>query len=128
MPNRSVISTNNAPGAIGPYSQAIKTGNTVYLSGQIPLDPATGEMVNDSFQAEVDQVFKNLTGVCEAAGGALKDIVKFNIYVTDLANFAVVNATMERLLEKPYPARATLEISGLPKGAQVEIEGVMVID
>lgn len=127
MPNRSVIVTDKAPAAIGTYSQAIKTGDTVYLSGQIALNPA-GELVNDSVEAEVRQVFANLSAVCEAAGGNLQQVVKFTIYLTDLANFALVNDTMIELLQAPYPARATLGIASLPKGARVEIDAVMVID
>ena len=128
MPNRSVIATDQAPAAIGTYSQAIKAGDTVFLSGQIALDPATGELVNHSMAAEIEQVFANLTAVCEAAGGSLQQVVKFNIYLTDLGNFALVNDTMVKLLQKPYPARATLGIASLPKGARVEIDAVMVID
>lgn len=128
MPNRSVISTDQAPAAIGTYSQAIKTGNTVYLSGQIALDPASGDMVNASVDAEIQQVFANLSAVCAAAGGNLQQVVKFNIYLTDLGNFGRVNDAMVKLLQKPYPARATLGIASLPKGARVEIDAVMVID
>ncbi len=128
MPNRSVISTGQAPDAIGPYSQAIKAGGTVYLSGQIALDPETGELVNDSVEAEAKQVFSNLKAVCEAAGGSLEQVVKFNIYLTDLGNFGLVNDIMKTLLEAPYPARATLGIASLPKGARVEIDAILVID
>lgn len=127
MPNRSVIATDKAPTAIGTYSQAIKTGNTVYLSGQIALSPE-GDMVNDTVEAEVRQVFANLSAVCEAAGGSLQQVVKFTIYLTDLANFGLVNETMLELLQAPYPARATLGIATLPRGARVEIDAVMVID
>lgn len=128
MPNRSVIATEQAPAAIGTYSQAIKTGNTVYLSGQIALDPASGELMNASIETEIRQVFANLSAVCEAAGGNLQQVVKFNIYLIDLGNFAQVNDIMVELLQKPYPARATLGIASLPKGARVEIDAVMVID
>ncbi|MDY7116185.1 RidA family protein [Halomonas sp. SSL-5] len=127
MSNKAVINTEKAPAAIGPYSQAIKAGNTVYLSGQIPLDPATMELVSDDFEAQARQVFTNLRAVCEEAAGSLQDIVKLNLYLVDLGQFAVVNAVMEEFFEKPYPARAAVGIKALPKGAQFEAEGVMVI-
>ncbi|MDO3381374.1 RidA family protein [Gilvimarinus algae] len=126
MPNKAVIHTDKAPQAIGTYSQAVKVNGTVYLSGQIPLDPDTMEMVTGGFAAEADQVFKNLAAVCEEAGGSLKDIVKLNIYLTDLGNFPVVNEVMARYFNEPYPARAAIGISQLPKGAQVEADGIMV--
>lgn len=126
MPNKAVIHTDKAPQAIGTYSQAVKVNGTVYLSGQIPLDPVTMEMVTGGFAAEADQVFKNLAAVCEEAGGSLKDIVKLNIYLTDLGNFPVVNEVMARYFNEPYPARAAIGISQLPKGAQVEADGIMV--
>ncbi|MGM0913708.1 RidA family protein [Halomonas marinisediminis] len=127
MSNKAVINTEKAPAAIGPYSQAIKAGNTVYLSGQIPLDPATMELVSDDFEAQARQVFTNLRAVCEEAAGSLQDIVKLNLYLVDLGQFAVVNAMMEEFFEKPYPARAAIGVKALPKGAQFEAEGVMVI-
>ena len=127
MSNKAVINTEKAPAAIGPYSQAIKVGNTVYLSGQIPLDPATMELVSDDFEAQARQVFTNLRAVCEEAAGSLQDIVKLNLYLVDLGQFAVVNAMMEEFFEKPYPARAAIGVKALPKGAQFEAEGVMVI-
>ncbi|ERS88292.1 MULTISPECIES: RidA family protein [Halomonas] len=127
MSNKAVINTEKAPAAIGPYSQAIKAGNTVYLSGQIPLDPATMELVSDDFEAQARQVFTNLRAVCEEAAGSLQDIVKLNLYLVDLGQFAVVNAVMEEFFEKPYPARAAIGVKALPKGAQFEAEGVMVI-
>lgn len=127
MTNRSVISTDKAPSAIGPYSQAIKTGDTVYLSGQIALDPESGELVNHSMDAEIRRVFDNLSAVCEAAGGALGDMVKLNIYLTDLNDFALVGDVMKTYLAEPFPARATLGIAALPKGARIEIDGFMVI-
>ncbi|WP_049723215.1 RidA family protein [Gilvimarinus polysaccharolyticus] len=126
MPNKAIIHTDQAPEAIGTYSQAIKVNGTVYLSGQIPLIPETMEMVQGDFAAEADQVFKNLAAVCEAAGGSLKDVVKLNIYLTDLNNFPVVNEVMARYFNAPYPARAAIGISQLPKGAQVEADGIMV--
>ncbi|MCW8884316.1 MAG: RidA family protein [Motiliproteus sp.] len=127
MSNKSIISSDQAPAAIGPYSQAVKAGNTVYMSGQIPLDPATMEVVSDEFEDQAEQVFKNLSAVAEAAGGSLANAVKLNIYLTDLSNFAQVNEVMTRYFEAPYPARAALGVSELPKGVAVEVEGVLVI-
>ena len=128
MPNRSTIQTDQAPEAIGPYSQAIKVGDTVYLSGQIPLVPATMTLVDGDMDAQVRQVFDNLAAVCEAAGGALRNIVKLNIYLTDLSHFGLVNDLMSEYLDQPYPARAALGVAALPKGAGVEMDAVMVID
>ncbi|MCC4307589.1 RidA family protein [Alcanivorax marinus] len=127
MSNRSVINTDRAPAAIGTYSQAIKAGATVYLSGQIPLDPATMELVDGDMEAQIRQVFDNLTAVCEAAGGGLKDIVKLNIFLTDLSHFALVNEVMASYLQEPYPARAAIGVAALPKGAGVEMDGIMDI-
>lgn len=127
MANKEIIATNNAPAAIGTYSQAVKVDNTVYLSGQIPLVPSTMEMVSEDFEAQVVQVFDNLTAVTKAAGGNMNDIVKLNIFMTDLSNFATVNDVMSRYFEQPYPARAAIEVSALPKGSQVEMDGVMVL-
>ena len=127
MINKAVINTENAPAAIGTYSQAIKVNNTVYLSGQIPLDPKTMTVVDGDIAAEIEQVFKNLTAVCEEAGGTLQDIVKLNIFLTDLGNFATVNEIMARYFEEPYPARAAIGIKELPKGVGVEMDGIMVI-
>ncbi len=127
MTNKSVIQTDNAPAAIGPYSQAVKAGDTVYLSGQIPLVPETMELAGGDFAAQTRQVFDNLKAVCEAAGGGLEDIVKLNIYVTDLSNFATVNEVMATYFQKPYPARAAVEVSALPKDVPVEVEAVMVL-
>ena len=124
--NKQVITSEQAPSAIGPYSQAIKVGNTVYLSGQIPLDPATMEVV-EGFEAQVCRVFDNLSAVAEAAGGKLQDIVKLNIFLTDLSHFALVNEVMERYFEKPYPARAAIGVAALPKGVPVEMDGIMVV-
>ena len=126
MSNRSVISTANAPQAIGTYSQAIKAGNTVYLSGQIPLDPETMELV-EGIDAQIEQVFKNLSAVAEASGGTLADIVKLNIFLTDLGNFAKVNEAMAKNFSEPYPARAAIGINSLPKGAMVEMDAIMVL-
>ncbi|SEL28155.1 RidA family protein [Halomonas daqiaonensis] len=127
MSNKAVINTDQAPAAIGPYSQAIKAGNTIYLSGQIPLDPATMELASDDFEAQARQVFTNLRTVCEEAAGTLQDVVKLNLYLVELENFAVVNKVMEEFFEKPYPARAAVGVKALPKGAQFEAEGIMVI-
>ncbi|EXJ12824.1 MULTISPECIES: RidA family protein [Nitrincola] len=127
MSNKSIISTENAPAAIGPYSQAVKAGDTVYLSGQIPLDPATMEMVTESFEAQAVRVFENLKAVAEAAGGSLNDCVKLTILLTDLDNFAAVNEIMSRYFTAPYPARAAYAVKALPKGADVEVEGVMYL-
>ncbi len=125
--SKQVISTKNAPAAIGTYSQAVKVGGTVYLSGQIPLVPETMEMITTGFVDEAHQVFKNLTAVCEAAGGSLNDLAKVNIYLTDLANFAQVNEVMAQYFNEPYPARAAIGINQLPKGAQIEIDGILEI-
>jgi len=127
MNNKAVIYTAKAPEAIGTYSQAIKVNGTVYLSGQIPLDPETMTLVDGGFEEQAEQVFRNLAAVCEAAGGSLQDMVKVNIFLTDLANFATVNEIMARHFQQPYPARAAIGVSALPKGAQVEMDGVMVI-
>lgn len=127
MSSKTVISTPNAPAAIGTYSQAVKVGDTVYLSGQIPLVPATMEMVEGDIRAQITQVFENLKAVCEAAGGSLNDIVKLNIFLTDLGNFATVNDIMASYFQQPYPARAAIGIASLPRAAQVEMDGVMVL-
>lgn len=123
--SKTIISTENAPAAIGTYSQAVKVGNTVYLSGQIPLDPATMTLVNEDMSAEIHQVFKNLTAVCEAAGGNLNDIAKLNIFLTDLAHFGLVNEIMAQYFEQPYPARAAIGVAQLPKDARVEMDGIV---
>ncbi len=114
-----------APKAIGPYSQAIRVDQTVYLSGQIPLDPQTMTLVQGDITAQTQQVFLNLKAVCEAAGGRLDNIVKLTIYLVDLNHFAQVNEVMVRFFQEPYPARATIQVAALPKGAQVEIDGIM---
>lgn len=124
---REVINTDKAPKAIGTYSQAIKVGDTVYLSGQIPLNPTTMQMVEGGFEAQAVQVFENLTAVANEAGGSLNDIVKLNIYLTDLNNFAIVNEVMERYFTQPYPARAAIGINSLPKDALVEMDAVIVL-
>jgi len=127
MSTTTVIGTHNAPGAIGPYSQAIKAGNTVYISGQIPLHPETMEVVSGSFEAAAEQVFKNLKAVAEAAGGTLADAVKVNIFMTDLDNFTAVNDVMMRYFSEPYPARAAVGVASLPKGVPVEVEAILVL-
>ncbi len=124
--NKQVITSDLAPAAIGTYSQAIKVGNTVYLSGQIPLDPATMEVV-EGIEAQICRVFDNLTAVAEAAGGNLQDIVKLNIFLTDLSHFGLVNEVMARYFKQPYPARAAIGVASLPKGVPVEMDGVMVV-
>ncbi len=126
MSNRAIIQSDNAPQAIGTYSQAVKVGSTVYLSGQIPLVPATMTLVEGDFSAQVVQVFENLSAVCEAAGGSLQQIVKLNIYLTDLSHFATVNEIMARYFQQPYPARAAIGVAQLPKDAAVEMDGVLV--
>ncbi|RUO48212.1 RidA family protein [Pseudidiomarina aquimaris] len=123
--SKVIISTDKAPAAIGTYSQAVKIGTTVYLSGQIPLVPETMEFVSEDFRAQAVQVFKNLSAVCEAAGGELQDMVKVQIYLTDLGQFAIVNEVMAEFFRTPYPARAAIGVKALPKGAQIEIDGVM---
>jgi len=125
---RQIIRTDHAPKAIGPYSQAVRAGDTVYLSGQIPLDPATGELVKGDIGVQTRRVFENLRAVCEAAGGSLAKLVRVGIYLTDLKNFAAVNAVMAEYCKEPYPARSTVEVSGLPRGAEVEIDAVLVLD
>jgi reactive intermediate/imine deaminase len=124
---KTQIFTSKAPKAIGTYSQAIKVDQTVYLSGQIPLDPATMELVSNDFTAQAKQVFTNLQEVAAAAGGSLDGVVKLTIYLTDLAQFPLVNGVMEQFFTAPYPARATIQISALPKGAQIEVDAILVI-
>ena len=124
--SRTIISTPNAPAAIGTYSQAVKAGNTVYMSGQIGLDPATMTMV-EGFEAQTVRVFDNLKAVAEASGGSLADAVKLTIYLTDLSNFGTVNEVMARYFEQPYPARAAVGVKELPKGAVVEADAILVL-
>lgn len=124
--SKHAIHTDAAPAAIGTYSQAIRTGDTVYLSGQIPLDPATMQIVDGDMEARIVRVFENLKAVCVAAGGSLGDIVKLNIFLTDLGHFALVNEVMARYFEQPYPARAAIGVASLPRDAGVEMDGVMV--
>ncbi|MDR2248114.1 RidA family protein [Acinetobacter sp.] len=125
--SRQVIHTENAPAAIGTYSQAILVGNTLYLSGQIGLDPYSMELV-EGIEAQIRRVFDNLKAVCEAAGGSLADIAKLNIFLTDLSNFQLVNQIMGEYFAQPYPARAALGVASLPKGALVEMDGIIIIN
>jgi len=124
---KNQIHTDLAPAAIGTYSQAIASGNTVYLSGQIPLDAASGELITGDFRARVSKVLNNISAVCTAAGGEINDIVKINVYLTNLDGFASVNAIMEEFFTAPYPARAAVQVAALPKGTDVEMDAVMVI-
>ena len=123
--SRQIISTPDAPAAIGPYSQAVKVGGTVYMSGQIPLDPATMQLVSGDIDAEIRRVFDNLKAVAIAAGGSLNDAVKVNVFLTDLANFVRVNEIMATYFQQPYPARAAVGVAALPRGARVEIEAIL---
>lgn len=125
--SRQAIHTDQAPAALGPYSQAVRHGNLVFLSGQVGLDPASGKLVEGGIEEQARQVFRNLRAVCQAAGGDLDGIVKLTIYLVDLGNFALVNAVMAENFAAPYPARATIEISALPAGAEVEVEAVLGI-
>lgn len=127
MPNKAIIQTDFAPAAIGTYSQAVKVENTVYLSGQIPLVPATMELVEGEFSDRARQVFNNLKAVCEASGGDLSSIVKLNIFLTDLGRFAEVNEVMSEFFTEPYPARAAIGVAALPKGCDIEADGICVI-
>jgi len=124
---RTSVFTDQAPKAIGPYSQAVRAGNTVYLSGQIPLDPKTGELVKGDIQAEARRAFDNLKAVAAAAGDGLHQVVRVTIYLTDLGDFAKVNEVMAGYFQEPYPARATLGVAALPRGARIEIDAVMVL-
>lgn len=127
MSNRAIISTDAAPAAIGPYSQAIKVGNTVWISGQIPLDPDTMELVSGSIEAEATRVFQNLAAIAKAAGGSLNDAVKINISMTDLDNFGAVNTVMASFFDEPYPARACVQVAALPKGVGIEVEAILCV-
>lgn len=126
--SRQAIHSHDAPAAIGPYSQAVRCGNTLYFSGQIPLDPATMELVEGDIALQARRVFENLKAVCEAAGGSLSQVARVCIYLTDLGNFAAVNAVMAEYFNQPYPARSTIGVSALPKGAQVEVDAIAVLD
>lgn len=124
---RNIIATTEAPGAIGAYSQAVRAGDTVWISGQIPLVPATMEVVEGSVRTQIEQVFTNLEAVTRAAGGDFSQIVKLNVYLTDLADFPLVNEVMAERFDEPYPARAAVEVAGLPKGVSVEVEGILYL-
>jgi len=124
---KQIIHTNDAPAAIGPYSQAVKIDNMVFISGQIPIDPSTGEFTGDDIETQTMQVFQNLSTITKAAGGSLDDIVKLSVYMTDLGQFSVLNGCMERFFKAPYPARAAIEVSALPKGALIEMEAIMAV-
>jgi reactive intermediate/imine deaminase len=124
--SRKIISTEHAPRAIGPYSQAVRAGNTIYLSGQVALDPASGEMVAGGFEAETRRVFDNLKAVAAAAGATLDDAVRVTIYLTDMGRFPIVNGIMAEYFQEPYPARVTIGVASLPKGASVEVDCVLV--
>ena len=127
MSNRAIISTPDAPEAIGPYSQAVKVGNTVWLSGQIPLIPGTSELVSDNIKDQATQAFNNLAAIAVAAGGSLDKAVKINISLVDLSHFASVNEIMANFISPPFPARACVQVAALPKGAQIEIEAILVL-
>jgi reactive intermediate/imine deaminase len=126
--NRRRIHTDDAPKAIGTYSQAVQTGETVYLSGQVPLDPATMKVVDGPIEQQIERVFKNLTAVAEAAGGSLANIAKLNVYLADLSHFPHVNEIMARFFEEPYPARAAIGVAALPLGVPVEIDAILVLE
>ena len=124
---RQPIHTDSAPAAVGPYSQAVRAGNTVFLSGQIPLDPPTGVLVEGDIATQARRAFDNLQAVCVAAGGSFDDVVRLGLYLTDLSDFGAVNAVMAEYFAQPYPARSTVEVAGLPKGAAFEVDAVMVL-
>ena len=128
MTTKTIISTPNAQQAIGTYSQAVRAGNTVYLSGQIPLVPETMQMVEGDITVQVRQCFQNLAAIAEAAGGSLNDCVKVHVFLTDLANFPIVNQVMAEFFSEPYPARAAIGVASLPRAAQVEVDAIMVLD
>lgn len=126
--SRQIIETGNAPGAIGPYSQAVRCGNTIYLSGQIAMEPASQTLIEGDVAAQATRVFENLAAVAEAAGASLAQAVRITIYMTDIDNFGAVNTVMERYFDTPYPARAAIGVAALPKGAQVEADAILVVD
>ncbi len=128
MTARQIVRSAEAPAAIGPYSQAVRVGDAVYLSGQIALDPATGALVDGGIEVQVEQAFRNLQAVATAAGGSLANCVKLTLFLTDLAHFATVNDAMQKCFEAPYPARSTIGVASLPRGALFEVEAVMVLD
>lgn len=124
---REAVTTTDAPAAIGTYSQAIKAGSTVYVSGQIPLDPDSGEMVQGDIGVQIEQVFQNLKAIAHAAGTSLNNAVKITVYLTDLQHFGLVNEAMERFFDAPYPARAALGVASLPRGAEVEADAILIV-
>lgn len=126
--SRQAISSEHAPAAIGPYSQAVRTGNLLFASGQIPLDPATGQLVEGDISAQARRVFDNLQAVCRAAGGSLDHVMRIGVYLIDLGDFAAVNAVMSDYFCAPYPARSTIEVAGLPRGARVEVDAILAFD
>lgn len=126
--NQQIIHTKNAPSAIGPYSQAVSANGTIFVSGQIPLDPATGELIEGDFRAQVEQVFDNLAAIAEAAGTTLANAVRIGLYLTDMDQFAVVNEVMEARFNAPYPARAAIGVAALPKNAAVEADAILVVE
>ena len=126
--NKEIVSTRKAPAAIGPYSQAVKTGLVVFTSGQIGLNPDTTELVSEDFEAQVRQAFRNLAAVAEASGGSLANAVKFTLFLTDLSKFSVANSVMGEVVPRPYPARSTVGVASLPRGAQFEVEAILVLD
>ncbi|MDP6968173.1 MAG: RidA family protein [Gammaproteobacteria bacterium] len=128
MTDKQIIATNNAPAAIGTYSQAVRVGDTVYISGQIPLNPSTMEVCSEEFADQTRQVFDNLAAVAVAAGGSLSEVVKLSIFMTDLSNFPTVNEIMAQYFQAPYPARAAVGVKALPKAVQIEMEAIMVIN
>ncbi|HVT33586.1 MAG TPA: RidA family protein [Rhodanobacteraceae bacterium] len=128
MSDRDIIRTSNAPQAIGPYSQAVRAGNALYLSGQIPLDPATGEIVGGDIAAQARRVFDNLKAVLDAGGASFADVVRVGIYLADLGDFAAVNEVMKQYFSEPYPARSTIGVSALPRGAAIEVDAIAVLD
>lgn len=125
--NKEIVATNQAPAAIGPYSQAVKTGLVVFTSGQIGLDPRTTELVGDDFEQQVRQAFRNLAAVAQAAGGSLANAVKFTLFLTDLSKFSIANSVMAEIVPQPFPARSTVGVASLPKGAQFEVEAILVL-
>jgi len=126
--SRSIIHTDKAPNAIGPYSQAVRVGDTVYLSGQVALDPASGLLIEGDVTAQARRAFDNLAAVCEAAGGSIGQVARIGLYLTDMGNFAAVNSVMAEYFKAPYPARSTIEVTGLPRGAMFEVDAVMILD
>ncbi len=125
---KTIIQTNNAPAAIGTYSQAVKVDNTVYISGQIPLDPVSMEIIEGGIEAQITRVYDNLSAVVEASSGTLKDVVKLNVFLTDLSNFPTVNEIMAKYFSEPYPARAAIGVTALPKASEVEMDAILILE